>query len=440
MRSLKLARLSTPRRSERATGNGLPAGRGNPNAVSVHFPAGVGGGDFATYWPFNQGLRAQITQGPGGSFSHYTIYTRDAVDVGVPTGTLIRAGFTGVIARVNTGCRVGQLTCGNGYGNYIYLKASDGTCAVMAHMSQISVSYGQQIEVYAPLGLSGGTGNVSGPHLHYDHVNCSNNQSLPWAPIEGGSLQEGATITSQNHPPGQPCTSLQGGCAAPIQGSTNPLQGSSPPLQGGGPGAGGGSGTGTVTLTQGPAAPSGYRYAIALSSFSAHQSVSIVCYDSASRSGFYSFGLTTDASGNASTSSSCYSGDGPDHWVVANGVQSNHVSWGAGFTPTPPPPPTPTPMPAGEYAVQNASGGIYWRSGPDWNTAEATAGNGFYPGTTISVSCYRSGAANVPGSTDSMWEQASWVSGPGSGRGWINEHFINDGAAINQPSPGVPHC
>jgi hypothetical protein len=39
-----------------------------------------------------------------------------------------------------------------------------------------------------------------------------------------------------------------------------------------------------------------------------------------------------------------------------------------------------------------------------------------------------------------MWEQATWVSGPGSGTGWINEHFINDGAAINQPSPGTPAC
>jgi hypothetical protein len=39
-----------------------------------------------------------------------------------------------------------------------------------------------------------------------------------------------------------------------------------------------------------------------------------------------------------------------------------------------------------------------------------------------------------------MWEQASWAAGPGSGSGWINEHFINDGQPINQPTPGVPAC
>jgi len=104
------------------------------------------------------------------------------------------------------------------------------------------------------------------------------------------------------------------------------------------------------------------------------------------------------------------------------------------------PPPPPPPLPSGQFSVMNASGGIYWRSGPDWNTAVAVAGNGFYPGTVIAISCYQGGAGNVPGSPDTMWEKASWVSGPGTGSGWINEHFINDGAAINQPSPGIPPC
>jgi hypothetical protein len=92
------------------------------------------------------------------------------------------------------------------------------------------------------------------------------------------------------------------------------------------------------------------------------------------------------------------------------------------------------------YGVQHAEGGIYWRSGPDWNTPEAVAGNGFYPNTIISVHCYQSGAGDVPGSTDSMWEQATDVGGSGTGSGWVNEHFIADNQPINQPSPGVPPC
>jgi len=87
----------------------------------------------------------------------------------------------------------------------------------------------------------------------------------------------------------------------------------------------------------------------------------------------------------------------------------------------------------------NAAGGIYWRSAPDWNTPEAIPGNGVYEGTTIAVRCYQAGTS-VPGSNDTMWEQASIAAGPGSGSGWINEHFIDDGAALNQPSHGVPPC
>jgi hypothetical protein len=98
------------------------------------------------------------------------------------------------------------------------------------------------------------------------------------------------------------------------------------------------------------------------------------------------------------------------------------------------------PLGPGELRVMNAAGGIYWRSAPDWGTPVAVGGNGFYEGTVVRVSCYQAGAANVPGSTDAMWEQASWAAGPGSGSGWINEHFIDDGAPLGAPSPGVPPC
>jgi hypothetical protein len=97
-------------------GHKLPPGTGDPDAAHAQLPAGTGGGPFATYLPFAQGLQVPITQGPGGTASHYTQYTQYAVDFGVPSGTEIHAGFTGVIARVNTGCSVGNHSCGDGYG------------------------------------------------------------------------------------------------------------------------------------------------------------------------------------------------------------------------------------------------------------------------------------------------------------------------------------
>ena len=91
------------------------------------------------------------------------------------------------------------------------------------------------------------------------------------------------------------------------------------------------------------------------------------------------------------------------------------------------------------YEVMNAPEGVYWRSEPNWAAAERITGFGVYNGTIIEVHCYQSGTA-VEGSADTMWEQATDVGGSGSGSGWLNEHFINDGQPINQPSPGVPPC
>ena len=114
-------------------------------------------------------------------------------------------------------------------------------------------------------------------------------------------------------------------------------------------------GTGRVSLSQGPAAPVGYRYNVSLANWPASTSVSVTCFDSASPSGFYTFSLTTDSGGTASTSSACYSGDGPDHWVVANGVESNHVSWTSGSSPNPPTAPAPSRVDAySNYGPANA--------------------------------------------------------------------------------------
>jgi hypothetical protein len=91
------------------------------------------------------------------------------------------------------------------------------------------------------------------------------------------------------------------------------------------------------------------------------------------------------------------------------------------------------------YEVMNAPEGVYWRSEPNWAAAERVSGFGVYNGTIIEVHCYQSGTT-VEGSADTMWEQATDVGGRGYGSGWVNEHFINDGQPINQPSPGVGPC
>jgi hypothetical protein len=66
---------------------------------------------------------------------------------------------------------------------------------------------------------------------------------------------------------------------------------------------------------------------VTLNNFVPNSNVTVTCHDSVDPGGFYTFTLHTDGSGHAFTQSYCYSGDHPDHWVKANGVESNHVTW-----------------------------------------------------------------------------------------------------------------
>lgn len=101
----------------------------------------------------------------------------------------------------------------------------------------------------------------------------------------------------------------------------------------------------TVTLAQGLSGPLGYWYAVSVSGFGGNAPVSISCYDTVSGN-FYTDHFTTTAAGNGSWSDhTCYDADGPDHWVVVNGVESNHVQWGAGSSTGGGSTPTPTPTP-----------------------------------------------------------------------------------------------
>ncbi|NGN63933.1 peptidoglycan DD-metalloendopeptidase family protein [Streptomyces sp. A7024] len=81
------------------------------------------------------------------------------VDFGVPTGTPVKAVGPGTV-----------VTAGwdNAYGNYVVLKMADGLFTLYAHMSQLGVGSGQAVGGGTQLGLSGATGNVTGPHLHFE--------------------------------------------------------------------------------------------------------------------------------------------------------------------------------------------------------------------------------------------------------------------------------
>ncbi|MFI1564828.1 peptidoglycan DD-metalloendopeptidase family protein [Streptomyces sp. NPDC020490] len=81
------------------------------------------------------------------------------VDFVVPTGTSLKAVGAGTVVSAGWG---------GAYGNQVVIQLSDGYYAQYAHLSQLSVSAGQTVTAGQQIGLSGATGNVTGPHLHFE--------------------------------------------------------------------------------------------------------------------------------------------------------------------------------------------------------------------------------------------------------------------------------
>lgn len=66
------------------------------------------------------------------------------------------------------GGKVDRAGVDKSFGNYIRIVTADKVACYYAHLSKISVKVGQKVATGAQIGLSGNTGNSSGPHLHYE--------------------------------------------------------------------------------------------------------------------------------------------------------------------------------------------------------------------------------------------------------------------------------
>ena len=81
------------------------------------------------------------------------------IDLGVPVGTPVRA---------MSGGRVAFAGPQGAYGNAVWIDHGGRVWTLYAHLSRIDVATGRDVGPGQIIGASGATGDVTGPHLHFE--------------------------------------------------------------------------------------------------------------------------------------------------------------------------------------------------------------------------------------------------------------------------------
>ncbi|AZI61878.1 M23 family metallopeptidase [Rhodococcus qingshengii] len=100
------------------------------------------------------------------------------IDYGCPMGTAIRATGDGRVSFVGPGANHGGFL--SVAGNAILLDHGD-IYSAYSHLSRFAVTQGQQVTQGQIIGYSGNTGQVTGPHLHFEFWGKPTNWKNGWS-------------------------------------------------------------------------------------------------------------------------------------------------------------------------------------------------------------------------------------------------------------------
>jgi hypothetical protein len=81
------------------------------------------------------------------------------IDLAMPEGTTLRSVADGVVDRVYDGTGL--------IGKGLSVQMPDGTRAIYGHMNEVKAHVGDKVNAGDIVGISGNTGNSTGPHLHF---------------------------------------------------------------------------------------------------------------------------------------------------------------------------------------------------------------------------------------------------------------------------------
>ncbi|MFF5622139.1 M23 family metallopeptidase [[Kitasatospora] papulosa] len=102
---------------------------------------------------------SHVTTGYQSGGALWSSGTHSGVDFQAASGSSVLAVGAGTVVEAGWG---------GAYGNNIVLRMKDGTYTQYGHLSSIGVSVGQSVGSGEQIGLSGSTGNSTGPHLHFE--------------------------------------------------------------------------------------------------------------------------------------------------------------------------------------------------------------------------------------------------------------------------------
>ena len=152
-RKAVLAKVRTSRQKAQEDLNSLQAEQGQIQNQLQNAPGPIKQGSGRFIWPVNGPITSPFCERRAWEACH------PGIDIGVPSGTPIRAADGG---RVSIAGPTG------GYGNYTCIQHTASLATCYGHQSRILVSVGQSVAQGQVIGYSGCTGLCFGPHLHFE--------------------------------------------------------------------------------------------------------------------------------------------------------------------------------------------------------------------------------------------------------------------------------
>ncbi len=135
---------------------GSDDGSGGGSSESITYPTGGGGtSGFNPIWPL-PGV-SYISAGYNGYPGH------KGLDIAGPYGTPVVAAADGQVIEANS-----TDSWGMSWGYYVLIYHNGTYTTRYAHLSSVAVSTGQYVTAGTVVGYEGATGNVTGPHLHFE--------------------------------------------------------------------------------------------------------------------------------------------------------------------------------------------------------------------------------------------------------------------------------